>query len=64
VLRSPLRVDRELIGHGERGLGIFLKVVRIGIPTGIQVVMVSLSEIASSRSSIASARTRRPRTAP
>ena len=47
VLRSPLRVDRELIADMVNvDWGIFLKVVRIGIPTGIQVVMVSLSEIA------------------
>ncbi len=47
VRKSPLRVDRELIADIVNvDWGIFGKVVRIGIPTGIQVVMVSLSEIA------------------
>lgn len=46
AIRHPLRFDREML----RDLGIDWKilatVVRIGVPTGIQVIMVALAEIA------------------
>jgi putative MATE family efflux protein len=46
AIRHPLRFDGEML----RDLGIdwkiFVKVVRIGVPTGIQVIMVALAEIA------------------
>ena len=46
VIRHPLRFDGEML----RDLGIdwkiFVTVVRIGVPTGIQVIMVALAEIA------------------
>jgi putative MATE family efflux protein len=44
--KHPLRFDREML----RDLGvdwkIFTTVVRIGVPTGLQVIMVALAEIA------------------
>ncbi len=46
AIRHPLRFDGEML----RDLGIdwkiFVTVVRIGVPTGIQVIMVALAEIA------------------
>lgn len=46
VIRHPLRFDGEML----RDLGIdwkiFVTVVRIGVPTGLQVIMVALAEIA------------------
>lgn len=46
AIRHPLRFDGEML----RDLGIdwkiFTTVVRIGVPTGIQVIMVALAEIA------------------
>ncbi len=46
AIHHPLRFDGEMM----RDLGIdwriFLTVVRIGVPTGIQVIMVALAEIA------------------
>ncbi|MBV9648195.1 MAG: MATE family efflux transporter [Candidatus Eremiobacteraeota bacterium] len=44
--KHPLRFDREMLGDLRPNWGTALAIVRIGVPTGIQVVMVSLSEIA------------------
>jgi putative MATE family efflux protein len=42
----PLKFDRETLGDMLIDWGILRGVVRIGVPTGIQVMMVSLAEIA------------------
>ncbi len=42
----PLRFDREMAGDMRVDWNILWLVMRIGVPTGMQVVMVSLAEIA------------------
>ncbi len=42
----PLKFDRETLDDMRIDWGILRSVVRIGVPTGIQVMMVSLAEIA------------------
>jgi putative MATE family efflux protein len=44
--RHPLRFDREMLGDLGVHWPTVRSIVRIGVPTGIQLVMVSLSEIA------------------
>ena len=44
--KSPVALDREILGNLRLRPEIVWKIVRIGIPTGINLVMVSLSEIA------------------
>jgi putative MATE family efflux protein len=44
--RHPLALDREMLGDLWPHWPTALAIVRIGVPTGIQLVMVSLSEIA------------------
>ncbi len=45
-LRSPLALDRALLRHLRPARRILLPLLRIGLPTGVQLVLVSLSEIA------------------
>ncbi len=42
----PLKFDRETLSDMRIDWGILLSVVKIGVPTGLQVMMVSLAEIA------------------
>jgi putative MATE family efflux protein len=42
----PLKFDREMLGDLLIDWKILLGIVRIGVPTGIQVMMVSLAELA------------------
>ena len=42
----PLRFDREMLGDMSIDWKILRAVLRIGVPTGVQVMMVSLAEIA------------------
>ncbi|HTX59277.1 MAG TPA: MATE family efflux transporter [Verrucomicrobiae bacterium] len=44
--QNPLQFDRETLSDMGLDLVILRAVVRIGIPTGLQVIMVSLAEIA------------------
>jgi putative MATE family efflux protein len=44
--RNPLALDLSIIRHMRIEFGLLKTLLRIGIPTGIQLVMVSLSEIA------------------
>jgi putative MATE family efflux protein len=44
--KHPLRFDREMLRDMRVDWRILWMVVRIGVPTGLQVVMVSLAEIA------------------
>ncbi len=44
--RNPLAFDRSIAAHMHLELGLLRTLVRIGIPTGIQFVMISLAEIA------------------
>nr|WP_245628894.1 MATE family efflux transporter [Alicyclobacillus shizuokensis] len=46
VRRHPLRLDREIVAGLKIDAGILGQLLRIGLPTGVQMVMVSLSEIA------------------
>ena len=46
VRRHPLALDREIISDLRFDPDIAKRVVQIGVPTGLQVVMVSLAEIA------------------
>lgn len=46
VIRHPLRFDGEMLRDMGIDWRIFVTVVRIGVPTGIQVIMVALAEIA------------------
>ena len=43
---SPIAFDREMLANVRLRPALVWKIVRIGIPTGIKLVMVSLSEIA------------------
>jgi len=45
-IAHPLRFDREMLRDMGIDWRILLTVVRIGVPTGIQVIMVALAEIA------------------
>jgi len=42
----PMKFDRETLSDMRIDWGILLSVVKIGVPTGVQVMMVSLAEIA------------------
>ena len=42
----PLKLDRETLSDMRIDWSILYRVIRIGVPTGIQVMMVSLAEIA------------------
>lgn len=46
AIRHPLRFDGEMLRDMGIDWRIFVTVVRIGVPTGIQVIMVALAEIA------------------
>nr|WP_067932495.1 MATE family efflux transporter [Alicyclobacillus kakegawensis] len=46
VRRHPLRLDREIVAGLKIDAAILGQLLRIGFPTGVQMVMVSLSEIA------------------
>jgi putative MATE family efflux protein len=46
VVKSPVALNREILANIRLRPEIVWRVVRIGIPTGINLVMVSLSEIA------------------
>lgn len=46
AIEHPLRFDRETMRDMGIDWKIFATVVRIGVPTGIQVIMVALAEIA------------------
>jgi putative MATE family efflux protein len=46
IRKNPLRLDREMARDMLIDWRLLWTVVRIGVPTGIQVVMVSLAEIA------------------
>ncbi|HKW44408.1 MAG TPA: MATE family efflux transporter, partial [Candidatus Eremiobacteraceae bacterium] len=46
AVKHPLALDAETIHNLRIRWPIFVQLVRIGFPTGIQVVMVSLSEVA------------------
>jgi putative MATE family efflux protein len=46
AVKHPLALDTETIHNLRIRWPIFVQLVRIGFPTGIQVVMVSLSEVA------------------
>lgn len=43
---NPLQLDREMLADMKIDWSILWRVVRIGVPTGLQVMMVSLAEIA------------------
>lgn len=45
-IHHPLRLDREMVEHLKIDFGILAAILKIGIPTAVQMVMVSLSEIA------------------
>ena len=45
-IKHPLRFDREMFGDLKIDWKVLKTVVRIGIPTGLQLVMVALAEIA------------------
>ncbi len=44
--KNPLAFDRDMIAHLGIRWNLAWQIVRIGVPTGINVIMVSLSEIA------------------
>ena len=44
--KSPVAMDRDMLAHLRFRPEIAWKIVRIGVPTGVNLVMVSLSEIA------------------
>ena len=44
--KNPLSLDASVLRHMRIEGGLFLTLLKIGIPTGLQMVMVSLSEIA------------------
>lgn len=46
AVRHPLALDAETVHDLKINWPIFVQIVRIGVPTGIQVVMVSLAELA------------------
>jgi putative MATE family efflux protein len=46
AVRHPLRFDLEMLRDMGFDWPIILKVVRIGVPTGVQVIMVALAELA------------------
>jgi len=46
LAKSPAALDREILANVRFRPALVWKIVRIGIPTGINLVMVSLSEIA------------------
>lgn len=46
VRNHPLKFDRETARDMIFDVGILWQVIRIGVPTGVQVIMVSLSELA------------------
>jgi putative MATE family efflux protein len=46
AVRHPLALDAETIQDLKINVPILTQIVRIGVPTGIQVVMVSLAELA------------------
>ncbi|WP_229776911.1 MATE family efflux transporter [Alicyclobacillus cellulosilyticus] len=46
VRRHPLRVDAQLVRNLRIDLGLLRTLLKIGIPTGVQMIMVTLSEIA------------------
>jgi putative MATE family efflux protein len=46
LTKNPLAFDREMIGHLRIHWKLAWQIIRIGVPTGISVIMVSLSEIA------------------
>ena len=45
VRNNPLAPDAALMAHLKPDLAIFRKVLRIGVPTGVQMVTVALSEL-------------------
>ena len=46
AIKHPLALDAETIHDLKINWPIFVQMVRIGVPTGIQVIMVSLAELA------------------
>jgi len=46
LTKNPLAFDREMIGHLRIHWKLAWQIIRIGVPTGISVIMVSFSEIA------------------
>ncbi|MDR2852216.1 MAG: MATE family efflux transporter [Burkholderiaceae bacterium] len=44
--RSPLAPDAEFLSHMHLNLGVLKKVLRVGIPTGVQMVVVAVAELA------------------
>lgn len=44
--KHPLRFDREMMRDLAPDWGLLLKVVKIGLPAGLQMIMVALAEIA------------------
>ncbi|HME80780.1 MAG TPA: MATE family efflux transporter [Candidatus Eremiobacteraceae bacterium] len=46
AIRHPLALDAETVHDLKINWPIFVQIVRIGVPTGIQVIMVSLAELA------------------
>jgi putative MATE family efflux protein len=44
--KNPLAFDASIVRHMKVELKLFLTLARIGIPTGVQMVMVSLAEVA------------------
>jgi putative MATE family efflux protein len=46
VRKSPLALNADIITHARLDLPTVMAIVRLGVPTGLQLVMVSLSEIA------------------
>jgi putative MATE family efflux protein len=45
VQRSPLAPDRDLLRHMRIDWGLLRKVLKIGVPTGVQMIVVSLAEV-------------------
>lgn len=46
VEKNPLALDRSIVRHMKLDIPLLVALVRIGIPTGLQMVMVSLAEVA------------------
>ena len=46
LTKNPLAFDREMLAHLEIRWNLAWQIIRIGVPTAINVIMVSLSEIA------------------
>jgi putative MATE family efflux protein len=44
--KNPLALDMSIVRNMKLEVGLLVQLVRIGIPTGLQMVMVSLAEIA------------------